>query len=158
MDPAKVLKAASWFKSIQSQNKNQGSSCPPSSGYLPFAIEVSQMSEVLLLHCLKFNSDFILHTRVMAKKSNASSCPLALSRAKQLSSVKKTPLLRILSQSTNKVLFSHKKKKKEKRVLLFYISYSRKRLTWYLPAAVSDCHAPASCLKCLGYRDSREVL
>jgi len=68
VDPAEVLipKAASSFKSIQSQNESRGSSCLPSSRYLPFATEVSQMPDVLLLHCLKFNPDLILHMRVMA--------------------------------------------------------------------------------------------
>lgn len=78
-------------------------------------------------------------------------------RTNQLSSVKEA-LLRVMSQRTKKVVFSHKKKKKGGGILLFYTSYSRRRLRQYLPAAVSDCHALVSCLKCLGYRASREVL
>lgn len=101
-----IPKAALWFKSTQSQKENWGSSHLPSSRYLPFAIEVSQMSEVLPLHCLRFNPDLMLPIRVMASKSNPSSYPPVLSRANQLSSVKK-PFLRILSQSANKVLFRH---------------------------------------------------
>jgi len=62
-EPAEVWfpKAALWFNSTQRQNENEGRSFLPSSRYLPFASEVSQMSEVLLLHHLKINPGFILH-------------------------------------------------------------------------------------------------
>lgn len=139
--PAKILipKAASWFKSTQSQKENWASSHLPSSRYLPFAIEVSQMSEVLPLHCLRFNPDLMLPIRVMASKSNPSSYPLALSRAKQLSSVKK-PLLRILSQRANKVLFRH-----QTPGFCFLLSSGRRSPAQPLLAAVPGCHTPESC-------------
>lgn len=68
VDPTEVLipRAASWFKSTQSQNENQGSFHLLSSRYLLFAIEASQTSQVLLLQHFKLNRDLILHIRVRA--------------------------------------------------------------------------------------------
>lgn len=152
--PAESLipKAASWFKSTQSQKENWASSHLPSSRYLPFAIEVSQMSEVLPLHCLRFNPDLMLPIRVMASKSNPSSYPLALSRAKQLSSVKK-PLLRILSQRANKVLFRHQTPGFCSFTFLLGGGAQPSPCSLLFQAVTHQ-----SPVKCLGYRGSREVL